>query len=340
MHNDSVQITQDTELRKLRHVLGKIIELVDADETILYLLMGNITNDPSDANSGPKFSDAHRTELSNTVKNSGDRRATEASIFMDEWITMAEKRTRKLPTVQNLLDVLVRCQLFRLADYVADISNQMRPPRPNAGPAKKVDISIPGEEVEVLLNGVTYPFDSVNSDNRNRSKPSPNSPRINLSRSTNQTDENNLSILTNPERRSPLMSHPFHVVHSSEVETRSNLMEFSNTLNTNSNIIPNISALQLEKSSYGDTIQGKTTDVVQNSNISHIPLSPAQQGTNAYNDEENHLPVFLNNSNIAQMNSDYIPAISFLNGSEATMNNSQSHKDTQCSSSSLDTDDD
>lgn len=341
VYKDSVQITQATELRKLRSVLEKVVEMVDADEAILDLLMGNITKDPNDASSGPKFSDSHKTILMNTMKSSRNSRSTAASIFMDEWITMAEKRTKKLPTVQNLLDVLVRCQLFRLADYIADISNQPRPPRPNAGPAKKIDISIPGE-IEVLLDGVAYPFDSINSDNRNRSKPSPNSPQINLSRSTNQTNENNLSDLdTNPVRVSSLMSHTFRVDRS-DVEPKTNLMEFS--LSAADSNIPNISSLQLGRS-YGqsNTIQGNTrSDVATKSNIAPLPISAPQQQANISNeDDDNFLPAVLNSSIAQQQNSDYIPAISFLHdGSSEAEKVSESHEDTRCSSSSSgDTDD-
>lgn len=308
MNNDSPSpITASTELRQLRNVLEKIVELIDADETILDLLMGNITKDPSDVSSGSKFSDDHRRSLMSAADVS---RRTAASIFIDEWITMAERRTRKLPTVQNLLDVLLRCQLYRLADFVADVSSQPRPTRPSSGPAKRVDISIPGE-VELMLDGIAYPFDSVDSQNRDqRSKPSPNSPQINLSRSTNQTNENNLSVHSKtPNNAATLMSHPFHVNHSN-VDVRTNLMEFSRSSMENSNI-PMLSALQLNDEIIPETVPAES--------------SKTNSTTNG------NLPAVLD-SNFAE-SSGFMPAISMLKDHSSEIEVIQESRDMSSSES-------
>ncbi|XP_020291816.1 uncharacterized protein LOC109858712 [Pseudomyrmex gracilis] len=61
-----------------------------------------------------------------------------AQMFLDEWSTMGRKR----PTLRTLLDLLMKAELFRAADYVAcDILKQERPKRPDCGPAASVDIS-------------------------------------------------------------------------------------------------------------------------------------------------------------------------------------------------------
>lgn len=288
-------ITQSTELRQLRLALDRVIELIEGDETILDLLMGNITNDPNDVNSGQKFTEKHRTQLMNAVNSSAGRRSA-AAIFIDEWITMADRSSKKLPTVHNLLDVLVRCQLFRLADYVASIAGNSRPIRPNSGPAKRVDISIPGESVELMLDGMQYPFDdSVNSVNRDRSKPSPNSPRINFSRSTNQTNENNLSI-PNDTPTSPTaaqISHPFQVAGpSSAIEVKSNLIQFSKTSTVDANI-PDFAAIRL----------------------SEDPIIPATLESSSIVASDVMLPAVLNSIDSAE-GSNFVPNFKLLNGSK------------------------
>ncbi|KMQ90464.1 protein tube [Lasius niger] len=61
-----------------------------------------------------------------------------AEMFLDEWSTMGRKR----PTLRLLLELLIKAELFRAADYVAcDILKQERPRRPDYGPAASIDIS-------------------------------------------------------------------------------------------------------------------------------------------------------------------------------------------------------
>ena len=65
-------------------------------------------------------------------------------ILLDEWGTMGRKR----PTVKNLLDLLVKAELFRAADYLAIsvLNCKEGPKRPATGPAAKVDVSALIEE--------------------------------------------------------------------------------------------------------------------------------------------------------------------------------------------------
>lgn len=88
-------------------------------------------------------------------------------ILFDEWGTSGRKRA----TVSDLLSLLVKVELFRAADFVAmDILNAPPPKRPKTGPAARVDISLPADQldeqaIEEILNNAIYPNSSrLNAD--------------------------------------------------------------------------------------------------------------------------------------------------------------------------------
>lgn len=112
-------------------------------------------------------------------KNKGTRLAAE--ILIDEWGTSGRIR----PNLAHLLQLLVKAELFRAADYVAcDLLNgesctifgrkmkdlkwesftEPLPQRPEKGPAAKIDITLPPDEeiaeVGAMLTGMEYPNSS------------------------------------------------------------------------------------------------------------------------------------------------------------------------------------
>lgn len=94
-------------------------------------------------------------------------------LLFEEWSTSGQRNNR--PTIGYLRDLLVQTEMFRAADYVAvNLLNEEPPPRPLTGPAARVDITLPDEEFEEMLNGFDYPgsnLSHVNSDhipNNNR----------------------------------------------------------------------------------------------------------------------------------------------------------------------------
>lgn len=87
------------------------------------------------------------------------QRRLPAMILFEEWGTSGRKR----PTVSDLLELLIKVELFRAADFVAeDILNEVPPKRPTTGPAAKIDITLPPDmmavrAIESLLEQVNYP---------------------------------------------------------------------------------------------------------------------------------------------------------------------------------------
>lgn len=61
-------------------------------------------------------------------------------LLFEEWGTSGRQR----PTIQYLYDLLISLPLYRAADYIADqILHIQRPNRPNTGPGKQIDITLP-----------------------------------------------------------------------------------------------------------------------------------------------------------------------------------------------------
>ncbi|TGZ38095.1 protein Tube isoform X1 [Temnothorax longispinosus] len=121
----------DMEIRKLRPAelceLGSILSISDSWKKLMSIV-------PKQGNAS-KFSSDHISKIEQTARK--DIRNA-AQIFLDEWSTMGRKR----PTSKFLLELLIKAELFRAADYVAcDILKQERPKRPDYGPAASIDIS-------------------------------------------------------------------------------------------------------------------------------------------------------------------------------------------------------
>lgn len=184
------------------------------------------------------------------------------TILLDEWGTSGRKRA----TVSDLLDLLVKVQLFRAADFVAtDILNSSPPERPATGPAARIDISLPTEifdekDVEDLLNDATYPDSShlaghldsiINDNNRDYSIGGasidcgkrinelfphfPNSCEEYTSESDSHSDLIEFSARTSSSNNNQIdrqSSHPPHPVFLSEfpsIQVPSNLMNIDSS---------------------------------------------------------------------------------------------------------------
>lgn len=88
-------------------------------------------------------------------------------ILFDEWSTSGKRENR--PRMSNLLDILIRAELFTAADYVAGLIDTPLPQRPHDGPARCVDLSLPdGESDTVAIAGIVeefrYPFADTSND--------------------------------------------------------------------------------------------------------------------------------------------------------------------------------
>ncbi|EFN87560.1 Protein Tube [Harpegnathos saltator] len=131
------------EIRKLKpsemYRLGIILNISDNWKK----LMANV---PKQENV-PKFSSEH-IEMIEQAAHKHNRNAAE--IFLDEWSTMGRKR----PTLRLLLDLLIKAELFRAADYVA----LERPKRPEYGPIASIDTS--DATINKILEEQTFPKDT------------------------------------------------------------------------------------------------------------------------------------------------------------------------------------
>lgn len=96
------------------------------------------------------------------VDSSKEFRRSPTQILLDEWGTSGKKRA----TVSDLLELLIKVQLYRAADFVAkDILHEAMPKRPEHGPSARIDITLPNKPldeavIEKLLNNVSYPCTS------------------------------------------------------------------------------------------------------------------------------------------------------------------------------------
>ncbi|KAK2575653.1 hypothetical protein KPH14_012053 [Odynerus spinipes] len=137
----SSTITLNTEIRKLkpvhRYALGEILNLTDSWKKLMAIIPQNDTN-------VTRFNSEHVSIIEQVARK---YRQNAAEILLDEWGTMGRER----PTLQILLDLLIKAELFRAADYVAsEILNVDLPQRPEYGPAAIIDIS--DETLAKLIN--------------------------------------------------------------------------------------------------------------------------------------------------------------------------------------------
>ncbi|XP_076380490.1 interleukin 1 receptor associated kinase 4 tube isoform X1 [Megalopta genalis] len=132
----------ETELRKLRpaelYTLGQILNVSDSWKKLMAIVPKTEDCD------FPKFNMEHFSMIEQAAQQ---QRRNAAEIFLSEWGTMGKKR----PTLRVLLDLLVKAELFRAADYLAGniLKADELPKRPECGPAAPIDIS--DEEIKKLL---------------------------------------------------------------------------------------------------------------------------------------------------------------------------------------------
>ncbi|XP_043520235.1 putative uncharacterized protein DDB_G0289263 isoform X1 [Frieseomelitta varia] len=123
----------DRELRKLKpaelYKLAQILCIQDSWKKLMAIIP---KDDDSDL---PKFNIEHISMIEQAAQQQGNA----VEIFLSEWGTMGKKR----PTLRFLLNLLIKAQLFRAADYVAGelLNAEELPKRPQFGPAAPVDIS-------------------------------------------------------------------------------------------------------------------------------------------------------------------------------------------------------
>lgn len=164
-------LTRETPMRSAPRLSQQVMDRIAADDG-LEIFMGSIPRSSDD--SRLRFTSQDVNRIKDETKRLG---LPPRNQFINEFSTM--RYGDRLPTLGDLYDILVGCELFRAADFLAAQINIPRPERPATGPARLIDISLEGETALVLSN--------VNID---RKKASPVARKVNLSESANQTKDN------------------------------------------------------------------------------------------------------------------------------------------------------
>lgn len=259
-----MDMTGETELRHLpTQQQLQLAKLLDIDDSIISLVMGNVPKDINDSNSELRFNSAHIDEIREHAER---HRKSSILIFLDEWSTMGKER----PKMRHLLSLLVKCQLFYAADYVANLIHEEKPERPKTGPAALVDISLTEDEsIESLVRDIEYPFSSIDINaNKNKfSKASPDIPK-------------NILITTNGQITQSTARAQSEIFY--EQVQQSDLIKFSQnfeipiTVNSSESIMNNIPALSAIHQTASNDVQ------IISQNIPALLLSSTD--SNSYSD--------------------------------------------------------
>lgn len=237
-------MNENTELRHLLNsIFEKLAAIFDQDLNALRLLIGNVPARMNDRNCTElRFNALDFETITNAARQTSH--GSPFKIFINEWATMGRIRA----TIRNLLELLIKCQLFRCADHVADLMNLPLPlPRPAEGPAAPVDISLP-----------ISASSSHNDINRNHpnGKPPLNSPNMKFAAPNSASDNESIRppLPINPPPIEPLInvnSASRSITQSRK--SRSDLLKFSASEvaavvpvpDSPSKFIPNITELNL-----------------------------------------------------------------------------------------------
>ncbi|XP_059611496.1 protein Tube [Phlebotomus argentipes] len=155
-------LSRKTEIRHLPPAeIFKIAQQLDSSQNwkkLMRIIPKKLEEEVEIEEFGGKYNAEHIKIIEN---NKGSRLAAE--ILMDEWGTSGRIR----PNLAHLLQLLVKAELFRAADYVADLLNEALPKRPEKGPAARIDISLPPDEEIAEIGGILSDMDYPNSSNIN-----------------------------------------------------------------------------------------------------------------------------------------------------------------------------
>lgn len=246
---------KDTEVRNMRQdILNQLCRLLDSE---LSLFMGSISVDLTNLDTEPKFTSSDVDKIRTYAE---DNRFSPINVLFGEWGSMGRNGQRA--TAGNVLALLIKCQLFRAADYLARELGQPIPQRPASGPAALVDISL-SEDLEDQLNRMDYP-NNLTADNQDVqvSKAEVRSPNMQIVVNPTSEVENSRMPLINPGPS--MMSQSFKPLNipngaattrakpagpapkpvpKPEVQ-RQHLLPTTIPANDNSDMIPNLTMLQ------------------------------------------------------------------------------------------------
>lgn len=134
-------MNRDLELRKLPiGSLCSIVNILEIDHS-WQKVMDYIPKDPKSTKFERKYNIEHMRLIQ---KHAEETKRKCAEILFDEWGTSGRNR----PTVDTLIKVLTKAEIYRAADEIAIMLHEPLPTRPHEGPAARVNTNI-----TLLLNG-------------------------------------------------------------------------------------------------------------------------------------------------------------------------------------------
>ncbi|XP_058453322.1 uncharacterized protein LOC131431552 [Malaya genurostris] len=148
--------THSTELCQVQFELNTLADKLEDDwRTLFYLIPSDIADiDLPDGRYKKKYNGTQEQELDSYCER---QRISRACQLLEEWGTSGKKEKR--PQLGHLLQLLIKGNLFRAADYVAkDLLKDAPPERPSCGPAAPIDIDrVLDGELEKMLDAASYP---------------------------------------------------------------------------------------------------------------------------------------------------------------------------------------
>ncbi|CAG9806839.1 unnamed protein product [Chironomus riparius] len=303
-------VSKDTELRHLPiQIQLQLVKLLDVDDSVLSLLMGNIVKNLEDNDSELRFNSEHIDAIR---EHSQRHNKSAILVLLDEWSTMGKLR----PKVSHFLELLIKCQLFQAADFVAELSNENKPERPANGPAASVDISVPNENIDEIVNDLNYPFSSIDLTTKanrinNFVKPEIHTPNMNDYMNSNGTATNHNKICNQLEM--------------------SDLMKFSKTMTTQ--LVPTtIDSLDSQNVSSAIPLTVNSAEHRESSNFPALSGLMSSFSTSQSSNTEEQLPVFLLSNSEHQ-----VPDFSGLMNQSTTYESSSDQSQSSITESSINT---
>lgn len=304
-------VSKDTELRHLPiQTQLHLVKLLDVDDSVLSLLMGNIVKNLDDSDSELRFNSEHIDAIR---EHSHRHNKSAILVLLDEWSTMGRLR----PKVGHFLDLLIKCQLFQAADFVADLLNENKPERPLNGPAATVDITLPNENIDEIVNDLNYPFSSIDLT----------------------TKANRINNFVKPDILTPNMNgYMSNVSEQSKIFNQlemTDLMKFSKTM-TEQLVPTTIDTLDSQNVSTAIPLTVNSADQQESSNFPALSgLMTKNSTSQSLNTEEQQLPVFL--QSMESKSENQVPDFSGLMHQSTTFESSCDQSQSSITESSINT---
>uniref|UniRef100_A0A182K0K8 Protein kinase domain-containing protein n=1 Tax=Anopheles christyi TaxID=43041 RepID=A0A182K0K8_9DIPT len=152
-------MNRNMEIRHMAFHLETLAHILDTSEgwrDFLYMIPRNLDDLSSEDVDYPlKYTGLNESILETESRKSN---LSPAKLLLEEWSISGQVR----PTVDHLLNLLVRAKQIRAAEYLTTLLKEKPPARPKDGPGAPIDVTLPEDhQTESLLNGISYPSSTI-----------------------------------------------------------------------------------------------------------------------------------------------------------------------------------